>query len=95
MVFFKSFLQTNKKFLSLNQFIFLKKFRHITQINLIAAANQEFNIMIEGIVGPGYRSDISIDDYQFKERECEPLGDCDFEEDTCIIKIKKIPKFLS
>ncbi len=51
---------------------------------MIAAANQEFNIMIEGIVGSGYRSDISIDDYQFKERECEPLGDCDFEEDTCI-----------
>jgi len=62
---------------------------HITQINLIAAANKDFNILIEGIVGSSYRSDISIDDYQFKERECEPLGDCDFEQDTCKFNIVK------
>jgi len=33
-----------------------------------------------------FEGDIAIDDYQFKERQCEPLGDCDFEEDTCAWK---------
>ena len=48
--------------------------------------------MIEGIVGSSYRSDISIDDYSFKDRECEPLGNCDFEQDTCKWLYEKLNK---
>ena len=59
---------------------------HILQTNFYAVANREFNILIEGIVGSGFTGDISIDDYEFKEKECQPIGWCDFEEDTCAWK---------
>jgi hypothetical protein len=26
---------------------------------------------------------MALDDYKLKENECEPIGNCDFEEDTC------------
>jgi hypothetical protein len=26
---------------------------------------------------------MALDDYKLKEKECEPIGNCDFEEDTC------------
>lgn len=59
-------------------------------MNLYVAAYREFNILIEGIVGEGrfgstFYGDIAIDDYEFKEKECQPIGNCDFEEDTCLI----------
>jgi hypothetical protein len=61
----------------------------VAQINLIASKNKEFNVLFEGVIGSGASStnsikgDISIDDYSLKDRECEPLGSCDFEEDLC------------
>ena len=33
---------------------------------------------------------MALDDYLFKEKECEPMGNCDFEEDIC----KKSPVYL-
>ena len=27
---------------------------------------------------------MALDDYLLKDKECEPMGKCDFEEDLCI-----------
>lgn len=65
---------------------------HVTQINFYVKSYQDFNIVIEGIVGDdgyydygwsGGKGDISIDDFEIRDKECQPIGDCDFEEDTC------------
>lgn len=61
---------------------------HIVQINVIARKNKEFNILIEGTIAKGILGstnygDLAVDDYYFKETKCQPLGDCDFEQDTC------------
>lgn len=52
----------------------------------MVTANKDFSVLFEGIVGNGINGNIAIDDYNFKERECEPLGNCDFEEDLCKYK---------
>ncbi|CAF1067818.1 unnamed protein product, partial [Brachionus calyciflorus] len=57
---------------------------HVTQINFYAKAYQDFNIVIEGIVDG--KGDISIDDFEIRDKKCQPIGDCDFEEDTCAWK---------
>jgi hypothetical protein len=31
----------------------------------------------------GGQGDIAIDDFDLKDSECQPIGNCDFEEDTC------------
>ena len=67
---------------------------HITQVNVRVAANKEFNILIEGVIGENWdyyfnnpdQGDIAIDDYELKETECQPLGSCDFEQDMCAWK---------
>ncbi|CAF0808194.1 unnamed protein product, partial [Brachionus calyciflorus] len=62
---------------------------HILQTNVYALANREFNILIEGVIGSGVftsNGDLAIDDYEFKDKECQPIGNCDFEEDTCAWK---------
>ena len=65
---------------------------HVTQVNFRAASGKEFNILIEGVISENWDwydyytsdlGDIAIDDYELKETECQPLGNCDFEEDTC------------
>lgn len=65
---------------------------HVAQINLYVRSYQDYNIVFEGVVGDdgwydygwsGGQGDISIDDYELREKACEPMGDCDFEEDTC------------
>ncbi len=65
---------------------------HITQVNFRVASGKEFNILIEGVISENWDwydyytsdlGDIAIDDYELKENECQPLGNCDFEEDTC------------
>jgi hypothetical protein len=42
------------------------------------------------------KGDLALDDYLFKETACEPMGNCDFEEDLCKLKKKsfKITKNL-
>jgi hypothetical protein len=69
---------------------------HVAQVNLRVSANKEFNILIEGVIAESWDwyydyfdndlGDIAIDDYELKEKECQPLGNCDFEEDTCAWK---------
>lgn len=65
---------------------------HVAQINFYVKSSQDFNIVVEGIVGDdgwydygwsGGQGDISIDDYELRDKECQPMGDCDFEEDMC------------
>ena len=63
---------------------------HVAQANLIVPANKLFYIQFEGVIGKGifssFYGDIAIDDYLLKDRECEPYGNCDFEEDMCAWK---------
>ncbi|XP_047128245.1 MAM and LDL-receptor class A domain-containing protein 1 isoform X1 [Hydra vulgaris] len=41
---------------------------------------QEWKVILEGIRGADYYSDIAIDDLVFHNGECVPVGDCDFED---------------
>lgn len=42
-----------------------------------------YQVTFEGVIGPGYRSDIAIDDLNIASGACPSPGSCDFENDLC------------
>ncbi|UJR31098.1 hypothetical protein I4U23_018606, partial [Adineta vaga] len=43
----------------------------------------KFQVVFEGVVGPGFTGDISIDDVSISSGPCSPPGSCTFEQDLC------------
>lgn len=77
--------------LQLKKIITILKIRHIAQVNVPIVSGKEFSIVIEAeVYDSGYDyyyyyndGDTAIDDYTMKDTPCQPMGDCNFEEDTC------------
>ncbi|KAH3887720.1 hypothetical protein DPMN_011739 [Dreissena polymorpha] len=42
-----------------------------------------FQVTFEGIIGPGYKSDIALDDIDISLGACPTAGSCNFEKDLC------------
>ncbi|CAF1593620.1 unnamed protein product, partial [Adineta ricciae] len=45
--------------------------------------NSKYQVVFEGVVGPGYTGDISIDDVSVSAGPCSAPGSCTFEQDLC------------
>ncbi|XP_060582609.1 MAM and LDL-receptor class A domain-containing protein 1-like isoform X2 [Ruditapes philippinarum] len=64
--------------------------RKSNQVNLwihsaltLRPISSKFQLIFEGTVGNGYQGDIAIDDVQVLPGKCPPIGNCNFEIDTC------------
>lgn len=57
---------------------------YAAQVN-IPAQSQQFNLVFEGIAGPGFQGDIALDDIRVKNNGC-PSNSSKFKKVTCILK---------